>query len=181
MIKAKLKGKITWNSMFKNWTIVYISNFVWAIFVAYLVYESGLWSMSGNHLWATALKIANDKVNLDFTSAFIRWVLANWLVCLAIFIAVSSKDIVWKIFGILFPVMTFVACSFEHSIANMYFIPMWIMLKNQAVVVSTAWLDLTNLTWYNFFVSNLIPVTLWNIIWWSLFVWYLYYVVNKKD
>jgi len=181
MIKAKLKWKITWTSMFRNWWIVYLTNFVWAIFIAFLIYKSGLWMMDSYHLWVTAVKIANAKVNLDFTSALIRWILCNWLVCLAIYIAISSKDIVWKIFGIFFPIMTFVACWFEHSIANMFFIPIWILLKWQAWVMAVSWLDVTNLTWYNFVFSNLVPVTIWNIIWWALFVWYFYYLVNRKD
>ncbi len=181
MIKAKMKWRISWNSMFKNWWIVYVTNFIWALFVAILIYYAWLWTLSGDHLWITALKIANDKVNIDFTAAFIRWILCNWLVCLAIYIAISSKDIVWKIFGIFFPIMTFVACSFEHSIANMFFIPMGLLLKNQTALVASSWLDLTNLTWYHFFYSNLLPVTLWNIIWWAVFVWFLYYLVNRKN
>lgn len=180
MIQAKMKGKILWSTMIKNWTIVYIANLIWAIFVAILIYYAGLWSLSDNNLWITALKIANDKVSLWFTEAFIRWILANWLVCLAIYIAISSKDIVGKIFGIFFPIMTFVACWFEHSIANMFFVPMWIFIKNQQVVVNASWLDVSNITWYNLFYSNLLPVTIWNIIWWALFVWFLYYMVNRK-
>jgi formate/nitrite transporter FocA (FNT family) len=85
-----------------------------------------------------ALKIANDKVNIGFTPALIRGILCNWLVCLAVVMAISAKDIIGKIFSCLFPVMTFVACGFEHSIANMYFIPMGLVLKNQAAVVATA-------------------------------------------
>ncbi|MDP2090571.1 MAG: formate/nitrite transporter family protein [Candidatus Gracilibacteria bacterium] len=180
MIQAKMKGKILWSTMIKNWTIVYIANLIGAIFVAILIYYAGLWSLSDNNLGITALKIANDKVSLGFTEAFIRGILANWLVCLAIYIAISSKDIVGKIFGIFFPIMTFVACGFEHSIANMFFVPMGIFIKNQQVVVNASGLDVSNITWYNLFYSNLLPVTIGNIIGGALFVGFLYYMVNRK-
>ncbi|MDD2871508.1 MAG: formate/nitrite transporter family protein [Candidatus Gracilibacteria bacterium] len=180
MIQARMKGRILWGAMLKNWAWVYFANFVGAVFVAVLIYYAGLWSFADNHLGEMALKIANEKVNLSFMQAFIRGILANWLVCLAVYIAISSKDIVGKIFGIFFPVMTFVACGFEHSIANMFFIPMGIFIENQPAIVASSGLDVSNLTWYHMFYTNLLPVTIGNIIGGALFVGFLYYMVNRK-
>ena len=180
IVNALMQKKVTWKQLWKNWIIVFFANFIWAVFIAFLVYKANLWTMSDNNLWLTALKIANDKVNLDFIEALTRWILCNWLVCLAVVMAISAKDTVWKIFWIFFPIMTFVACWFEHSIANMFFIPMWIFLKEQSILILNSWLDLSNLTWINFVSSNLIPVTIWNIIWWSIFVWMLYSLAYIK-
>ena len=181
IIQAKYKRKVTWNQLWKNLIIIYCANFIGALFVAYLIYKANLWTSSDSHLGMTALKIANDKVNIEFIPALIRWIFANWLVCLGVVLAISAKDVIWKIFGIIFPVMTFVACGFEHSIANMYFIPMWLFLKNQSALVVSSWLDITNLTWYNFFVWNLFPVTIGNIIGWAIFVWLFYTITYSKN
>ncbi|MBA7551500.1 putative formate transporter 1 [subsurface metagenome] len=110
---------------------------------------------------AKALSIANTKVNLNFGEAFFRGVGCNWLVCLAVWIAVSSKDITGKILGIYFPIMAFVALGFEHSIANMFFIPMGLLLKNDIDILTISGLTgkLGDLTLRGFFVNNLIPVT----------------------
>lgn len=180
IIKAVLKNKVTWWQLWKNLWIVYFSNFIWALLLVFLIYYSDLWQSSDSQVWVTAIKIANAKVNLEFFPALIRWLLCNWLVCLAIVLAVASRDIISKIFAIFFPIMIFVASGYEHSIANMYYIPMWILLKWQEAVVNSAWLDLINLTWWNFIFSNLVPVTIWNIIWWMLFVWIFYTVVYLK-
>ncbi|MBA7589727.1 putative formate transporter 1 [subsurface metagenome] len=134
---------------------------------------------------AKALAIANGKVNLSWCEAFTRGIGCNWLVCLAVWIAVASRDITGKILGIYFPIMAFVVSGFEHCIANMYFIPMGLLLKGDANVVTMAGLTgkLSNLTLQGFFVNNLIPVTLGNIIGGSFFVafiyWFLYLKKNK--
>lgn len=181
IIQAKYKKRATWGQLSKNLVIIYIANFIWAMFIVLLVYYAHLWSSSDNNLGITALKIANYKVNIDFIPALIRWILANWLVCLAVVMAISAKDITWKIFGIFFPIMTFVAAWFEHSIANMYFIPMWLMLKNQSALVVSSWLDISNLTWFNFVYWNLVPVTIGNIIGWAIFVWLFYTITYSKN
>ncbi|RXG65742.1 formate/nitrite transporter family protein, partial [Candidatus Atribacteria bacterium 1244-E10-H5-B2] len=139
--------------MFKNWFWVYIANLLGSLLLVWIMFETGLWKADNFEVGAKALIIAHEKLNLCWWEAFVRGIGCNWLVCLAIWIAVASKDIIGKIFGIYFPVMAFVASGFEHCVANMYFIPMGLLLKGNADVVNTAGLTgkLNNLTLQGFF------------------------------
>lgn len=176
-----LDGKTKVTGLLYNWVVVYIANLIGSLLLVVLMYWTELWKMNGNLVGAYALTVANTKVNLSFLSAFARGILCNWLVCLAVWMALASRDIVGKIFAIFFPIMAFVASGFEHSIANMYFIPMGIFLKGVPAVVEAAGNpDLTNLTWYGFFGKNLIPVTLGNIVGGAGFVATLYWLVYVK-
>ena len=168
--------------MFKSWFWVYIANFAGSLLLVWIMYASGLWKTGDFAVGAKALAIANGKVNLGWWEAFTRGIGCNWLVCLAVWMAVASKDIIGKIFGIYFPIMAFVASGFEHCVANMYFIPMGLLLKGNATVVATAGLagKLSNLTLQGFFVNNLIPVTLGNIIGGSLCVATVYWLAYLK-
>ncbi|MGB9823814.1 MAG: formate/nitrite transporter family protein [Candidatus Hydrothermia bacterium] len=173
-----LDGKATVGRLLYNWVVVYIANLLGSLLLVVLMYWTELWKMNGNLVGAYALNIANTKVNLPFLVAFSRGILCNWLVCLAVWMALASRDIIGKIFAIFFPIMAFVASGFEHSIANMYFIPMGLFLKGvQDVVAAAGNPDLSNLTWYGFFVKNLIPVTLGNIVGGAGFVATLYWLV----
>jgi len=118
--------------------------------------------------------------SLSWSEAFIRAILCNILVCLAVWMAIASQNVVGKIFAIFFPIMTFVALGFEHCVANTYFIPLGIFLKSTGAVAASG-LDLTNLTWGNFVTVNLIPVTLGNIVGGALFVGMTYWFVYAKD
>ena len=137
---------------------------------------------------AKAVLIANAKVNLGFMEALVKGILCNALVCLAVWLCFSGRNVVDKIFAIVFPVSAFVACGFEHSIANMYFIPLGILLKNNPTVLSatTILTDkevlFNNLTVRNFLIRNLIPVTLGNIIGGVILVALIYWFVYlRKD
>ncbi|MCK4309651.1 MAG: formate/nitrite transporter family protein [Candidatus Atribacteria bacterium] len=178
-----LSGDVKFGKLLNNWFWVYVANFIGSLLLVWIMYASGLWKTGDFGVGAKALAIANGKVNLAWGAAFARAIGCNWLVCLAVWLAVASKDVVGKIFAIYFPIMAFVASGFEHSIANMYFIPMGILLKNNADVVAAAGLSgkLANLTWGGFFVDNLIPVTLGNIVGGALFVSALYWAVYLKD
>jgi formate transporter len=134
-----------------------------------LFFFSGLWETGNGALGEAAVRIAHTKVNLGFTEAFVRAVGCNWMVCLAVWMALASRQIIGKIFAIFFPIMGFVAIGFEHSIANMYFIPSGILL-NQWAGIAPAGLDLSTLTWGAFLFKNLIPVTIGNIIGGVVFV-----------
>jgi len=188
-----LDGKTSVGKLLYNWVVVYIANLIGSLLLVVLMYWTELWEMNGNLVGAYALSIANSKVNLGFLPAFARGILCNWLVCLAVWMAIASRDVIGKIFAIFFPIMAFVASGFEHSIANMYFIPMGIFLKNVPDVVNaavnaglvevveeTGMPNLTNLTWYGFFVKNLIPATLGNIIGGAGFVATLYWLVYVR-
>ena len=178
-----LSGDVKFGKLLNNWFWVYVANFIGSLLLVWIMYATGLWKTGDLGVGAKALAIANGKVNLAWGAAFARAIGCNWLVCLAVWLAVASKDVVGKIFAIYFPIMAFVASGFEHSIANMYFIPMGILLKNNADVVAAAGLSgkLANLTWGGFFVDNLIPVTLGNIVGGALFVSALYWAVYLKD
>lgn len=139
-----------------NWTLVYLGNFVGALlFVYMLVYLTGLLSPEPYH--SSIIAVAQAKVSLPWLTAFLRGIGANWCVCLAIWLALSAKSSGAKMFGCWLPVMAFVVLGYEHSIANMFFIPA-AMLEGAGITVS------------QMIVDNLIPVTLGNIIGGALFV-----------
>jgi len=175
-----LCGEVKIPDLVRNWTIVYLGNFLGSIILAYIIFNTGLYRMGENALGVTAIGIANAKVNLTFTEAFFRGVACNWLVCLAIWIATSAKSTSGKIMACIFPIMAFVGSGFEHSIANMFFVPMGIMLKEVPSFITQSGLNMVNLNWMNFLIRNLLPVTLGNIIGGGFFVATLYgYVYNK--
>lgn len=177
VIISALDKRIGFSQVLRNWVIVYAANFVGAVFIAVLMYYSGLWKTGGNEWGATAATIAVSKVNLSFTEAFFRGIGCNWLVCLAVWMAIASRDVVGKIFAIYFPIMAFVASGFEHVIANMYFIPMGLFLRGTEVA---AVVNMESLTWGSMVVRNFIPVTLGNIIGGAFFVGILYWVVYLR-
>ena len=170
--------RIKLSKILRNWGIVYIGNFVGAILLVLLVFLSGYWKINSAQVGLKAIEIAHAKVNLSFLESFVRGILCNWLVCLAVWLSLAAKDIIGKIFGIMFPITAFVALGFEHSIANMYFIPLGLLLKNSNAL-STPF-DLSNLTWKTFLFSNLVPVTLGNIIGGAFFVGFLYWFIYRK-
>jgi len=178
MILSLYDGKIKLKKLLRNWVSVYSGNFVGSVLLVSIIFGGGLYAIGGNALGVRALEIANSKVNLTFVQALCRGIACNWLVCLAVLMATSAYDTTGKIFSCFFPITTFVACGFEHSIANMYFVPMGLFLKGVDSVVSQSGVDLTNLSWQSFIFRNLIPVTIGNIIGGAFFVATLYWYVN---
>lgn len=177
-----LEKRVSLKKMLKGWFWVYLANFLGSLLLVWLMFGSGLWRTNNFAVGAKSLLIANIKVNLSWCEAFARGIGCNWLVCLAVWLTVASKDITGKILGVYFPIMAFVALGFEHSIANMYFIPMGLLLKRNADVVMIAELSgkLNELTLRGFFVNNLIPVTLGNIIGGSFCVATIYWLIYLK-
>lgn len=174
--------KISWGQLLRNWGLVYLANFLGAMLLVYLVYQTDLWTANGALVGAKAVATAQAKVNLTFAEAFSRGILCNWLVCLAVWLANAGRDAISKMLGIILPITAFVASGFEHSVANMYFIPMGLLLKNQAPVVAAMGGTATDtLTWGNFLVDNLIPVTLGNIVGGAIFVAGIYWVVYLRQ
>jgi formate/nitrite transporter len=163
--------------LLRNWVIVYFANLAGSLLLVALMYWSGLWKTNNLAVGISALKVADAKVNLTFLEAFARGILCNWLVCLAVWMAVSARDVVGKIFAIFFPIMAFVASGFEHSIANMYFIPMGLALKWDVIAAAGLTEPFANLTVGGMIVRNLIPVTIGNIIGGAFFVSTLYWIV----
>ncbi|MCK4544680.1 formate/nitrite transporter family protein [candidate division WOR-3 bacterium] len=179
MIISVLDGKVSFSKVLGKWGLVYLGNFVGSLILVGIMYGSGLWKMNGGGVGVTALNIAVAKVNIPFWEAFFRGVGCNWLVCLAVWMSLSSRNVVGKIFAIFFPIMAFVASGFEHSIANMYFIPLGILLKGQNAI-SNQVSNLSSLNWGSFIIANEIPVTLGNIVGGAFFVTTLYWFIYLR-
>ncbi|MBQ5446888.1 MAG: formate/nitrite transporter family protein [Lachnospiraceae bacterium] len=167
--------------------IVFITNLLGSVIIAFIVYESGQFNYTDGLLGAFTIKVALSKTGLSFTNAFCSGILCNIFVCLAVLMAASSKQVSGKILGIFFPIMAFVVSGYEHCVANMYYIPAGIIAKmNDSYVAKAkdaynftdAKLDGLNIK--TFFVDNLIPVTLGNIVGGMLFVGVILYLVNHK-
>jgi formate/nitrite transporter len=181
MTTGLLSGDIGLGGLLRNWITVYLGNFAGALLVAYLMSETGLWNTNSGFLGQVVFNIAYAKVSMTWSEAFVRGILCNWLVCLAVWVAAASKDVTGKILGIFFPIMLFITSGFEHSIANMYYIPAGILAaKNPVVAAATPASKIASVNWGSLFAQNLIPVTLGNIIGGSLFVAGLYWFVYLR-
>ena len=170
MVSSVMIREITFSTMFKRWGIVFLANFIGSMIIAFVFYFSGLWKTGDGALGAAAVKIAYTKTALSFGEALWRGIGCNWLVCLAVWMALAARQIIGKIFAIFFPIMAFVAIGFEHSVANMYFIPTGILLMNGAGFSNVPGVDPNILGWVNFLWRNLLPVTIGNIIGGGVFV-----------
>ena len=171
--------------LLRNWGIVYIGNFFGAIVTALIVFVSKQYTFYDGGVGATALNIGLSKVNLDFAQALVLGILCNALVCLAVWLCMSARTTLEKIVSIVFPIAAFVASGFEHCIANMYFIPVALFIRDwaplsfwQASGLNAA--AYSNLTWYSFFVRNLVPVTIGNIIGGVVLVGAVYWLVYLR-
>jgi formate/nitrite transporter len=180
MVSSVMTKNITFGTMVERWALVYGANFIGSILLALIFYFSGLWRTGNGALGSAAVGIAYAKVNLGFVEALVRGIGCNWLVCLAVWMALASRQIIGKIFAIFFPIMGFVAIGFEHCIANMYFIPTGIFLHQWAGVAGPTAFDPASLGWISFLWKNLLPVTIGNIIggavfvgmsYWSAYLW----------
>jgi formate/nitrite transporter len=174
-----LKHKVGIDKFFRILVLAWIGNLVGSIFVMYLAHLSGLMSDQGTAKYAVS--VANGKVQLSFGVAFVRGILCNWLVCLAIYLSLTSSDGVSKAVLLWPPITAFVALGFEHSVANMSFIPLGIFIGNsdsyaQLVLNGAAPLVAS---WSGFFINNLIPVTLGNFVGGAFFVGILYWFANE--
>ena len=184
-----LQRQVSVGKMLKNWFFVYIGNFIGSVFIAWMMNKTGLFNSGAAGLGAITIKIASYKVGLSFGKAFFLGLMCNWLVCLAVWMAWGAKDITGKVLAIFFPIWLFITSGFEHSIANMYYIPAGIMAKGNPAMVDAALAHgmtaekLAQLNWQTFFVNNLVPVTLGNIIGGGVFVacvyWFCYLKKNS--
>jgi formate transporter len=177
LVMAWADRKITTGELLRNWTVVYLANAFGAIGLAVLVYLANHGSLNGGAVAIAYMKIAATKTALPFSEAFFKGVLCNLLVCLAVWLALAGRSVTDKTLAIVFPISAFVAAGFEHSIANMYFIPLGMLLRNQ-----TSPADFTNmasLDWAGF-AGNLIPVTLGNIVGGSVMVAAVYHLIYNR-
>lgn len=182
IVMAWASGKVSTRALLRNWGVVYLGNFLGSVFTVSMVFVAGQYQFGNGAVGLTALNIAKAKVELSFIQAIALGVLCNALVCLAVWMTFSARSTIDKIAVILFPIAGFVAAGFEHSIANMYFIPIGILIKDFAMdgfwqLIGRSAADYASLTWKAFFVNNLIPVTLGNIIGGAVLVAAVYWVV----
>jgi formate transporter len=186
LVMAYVSKKITLFQLLRNWMIVYIGNFLGALSMVIWIYIAQHWMMNNALVGAKMLLIANAKVSISFLAAFSRGILCNALVCLAVWLCMSGRSTIDKIFSIIFPITAFVALGFEHSVANMYFIPMGLLLKNNprvleaAAVLTGKAVDFSGLTTQALFLKNLLPVTLGNIFGGGVLVGLVYWFVYSR-
>ncbi|MGN0702358.1 MAG: formate/nitrite transporter family protein [Lentihominibacter sp.] len=180
MVAGAIDRRIGWGRVFRNWGIVYSGNFIGSVLVALCVKASGMWNCGGGLLGAVTVKTAVSKCSLDFWQGIVMGICCNVLVCLAIWMATGSAETSGKILAIWFCVGLFIICGFEHSIANMYFIPAGMMAALNDTYVSLSGVDTGHLTVFNFVIGNLFPVTAGNIIGGSLFVGVAYWLGYRK-
>jgi len=166
IIAPWLSKRVSGSALLRNWGIVYLANFAGAAILLAIIFHGGFWTLNGYGVGANALMIANSKTGLSFGQALSLGIMCNILVCLAVWLGLAARTVTGKILAIVFPITAFVACGFEHSIANMFFIPLGMALANQAEVVQAAGTtaaQLTGLTPLGL-AQNLVPVTIGNII-----------------
>lgn len=185
IVMAWANKKVTSAQLLRNWAIVYLGNFVGAIGTAIMVFLSRQYTFGSNAVGITAINIASSKVHLGFVQAIALGILCNALVCLAVWMTYSARSTLDKIAAIIFPISAFVAAGFEHSIANMYFVPIGLLIKDfdpQFIqAIASAGVNLDGLTWGSFLINNLLPVTIGNIIGGAVLVAAVYWSVFLRN
>lgn len=182
IVMARASGRIgTW-ALLRNWTIVYVGNFVGAFGTAILVWLGKQYTFGGGVVGTTALTTAVNKVGLGFGQAIALGVLCNALVCLAVWLTYGAHTTADKVLAIVPPIAAFVATGFEHSVANMYFVPVALLIeRDHAWMASTSGVpDTSGLSWGSFLTDNLLPVTIGNVIGGGLLVGLVYWFVYLR-
>jgi formate transporter len=170
---------ITLKRLLRNWVIVYAGNLVGALSIAGMVFAAQWWKQSSGTVGAAALTTAAAKTSLPFVVVFFRGILANALVCLAVWLATAGRSVIDKILAIMLPISAFVAAGFEHSIANMYFIPIGMLIKNKPGLATTAGLSSSQMSSLDMrgLLINLAGSTLGNIVGGAVLVGLVYWFV----
>lgn len=181
-LTARASGRLTWAQLLKNWGIVYVANFIGALTIVALVFLGGTWRSASGGWGAVVLNSSLGKVSHSFLEVFVLGILCNLMVCLAIWAAHSGRTTTDKILAVTMPIALFVAAGFEHSVANMFMIPLGLLIKytGGAEFWADAGLlqsDFAALTWDAFLVDNLLPVTLGNIVGGGVMIGILYWTI----
>lgn len=185
IIMGFMSGKVPLTKLLRNWGIVYLGNFVGSVLTAITMFFTKQYTFANGNVGLNILNIAESKSSLDFLQAIVLGVICNALVCLAVWLTFSAGTTTDKILAIIFPITAFVAAGTEHSVANMYFIPIGLMVKNFGGAtffenIGKTSLDFPNLTLGNFFLENLLPVTIGNIIGGAVMVGLIYWFVYLR-
>jgi formate transporter len=183
IVMAWASGKVRTRDVLFTWAMVFVGNFAGAFVTAVLMFYTTQYTFGDGSVGLMALTTANAKTSLEIIPAFGLGIMCNALVCLAVWMCYSARTTVDRVFTIVPPIAAFVAAGFEHSIANIYFIPIGLLIKGGApdsfwTSIGKTAADFPTLTWTNFFIGNLLPVTIGNIIGGSLMVaavyWFIY-------
>lgn len=185
IVMAWASGRVSLTALLRNWTIVFAGNFVGSIGTAVLVFLAGHHEFGAGSVGLTALKIADAKLHFGFVQAVSLGILCNVLVCLAVWLTFSARTTTDRILAIVPPIACFVAAGFEHSIANMYFVPVaWLI---QVGASDAFWSSIggtagefSGITWSVFLLKNLIPVTIGNVIGGGALVGAVYWFVYLR-
>lgn len=182
IIIAFANRRISLGALLRNWGVVYLGNFIGAVMTAYLMVLARQYTFGGGAIGLVALTTGEAKTSLGFAQAIVLGIFCNALVCMAVWMCYSARSTIDKILAIIPPISAFVAAGFEHSIANMYFIPVALFIKRMGTPVFFEAIekipaDFTHLTWGNFFLVNLVPVTIGNIIGGVVMVGLMYWFI----
>lgn len=177
IVMSAASKKIRWSAVWKNWIVVFVGNFFGALVVVGLVYLSGMHTMNGGVVGQTMVSVASGKMTPDWLTLFAKGIMCNFLVCLAVWIAYASKTVADKMLGILLPIAAFVACGFEHCVANMFFLPMGILLASLGI--APAGIDPSTITWAGA-LWNWSATVPGNIVGGALFVGMAYWLAYHK-
>jgi formate/nitrite transporter len=181
IVMAWAGGRVRTAALLRNWAIVYVGNFAGALAVAAAVSAAGTHEAGGGAFGSTALGIAAAKMRLGFGQAVVLGILCNVLVCLAVWLTYSARTTADRILAIVPPISAFVAAGFEHSIANMYFVPLGLFIAAfDPAFVATRGLEVQSLSWGGFLARNLLPVTIGNVIGGTLLVGAVYWFVYLR-
>jgi len=186
IMMAFASKKVSLGGLLRNWGIVYLGNFVGSIVTAYIVFLGKQYSFGNGAIGLTALGIGEAKTSFTFIQAVALGIMCNALVCMAVWMCYSARSTTDKILAIIPPIATFVAAGFEHSVANMYFIPVCrCSSKNFGDAsffekIGKTAADFPHLTWGNFFIGNLLPVTIGNIIGGAFMVGLIYWFIYLR-
>jgi formate transporter len=183
IVMAWAGGRIGTPALLRNWALVYAGNFLGALSIALAVVLAGTHHAGAGAFGATAMRIAADKLRPDFTQAIVLGILCNVLVCLAVWLAYSARTTADRILAVVPPVSAFVAAGFEHSIANMYFVPLGLFIAAlDPAFVGARGLEASAqlLSWSAFLARNLLPVTVGNVIGGAVLVGGVYWFVYRR-
>lgn len=186
MVLSYFDDKISIKGIMKNWITVYLGNMIGAFFISTLLFWSGALDINNGAFGVSILKVAVNKVNISFGQGIASGILCNILVCSAVWGSYASKEVMGKIWMSIMPIMAFVIAGFEHCVANMYYLSLGLMAKNNIALVQSAQLAIEKLDKLNItgIIENLLPVTIGNIIGGSLIIagiyWFVFRGIDKK-
>jgi formate transporter len=185
IVMAWAERRVALRGLLRNWALVYVGNLAGALATVALVFAARQYELGDGAVGGSALAIADAKTQLGFGQAIALGALCNALVCLAVWLCYGARSVTDKVLAIVFPISAFVALGFEHSVANMYFLPMGLLIRDQA---SDAFLadtgaapnDFPDLTLGNALLDNIVPVTIGNVIGGSVMVGLVYWAVYLR-